>query len=100
MCRGRLNDMLGAVWEKGGKNMAETYEKEGILYFRKPFQSDLVEWNDTHLGLNTIILKNSKDFGNRIIHVVAVSTDKGYNDALFEVKKFEGGGDINRNTRR
>ncbi len=67
--------------------MAETYEKEGILYFREPFRSDLVEWSDTHLGLNTIILKNSEDFGNRIISVVAVSTDKCYNDALFDVKK-------------
>lgn len=67
--------------------MAETYEKEGILYFREPLQSDLVEWSDTHLGLNTIILKNSEDFGRRIIHVVAVPTDKNYNDALFNVKK-------------
>ena len=74
--------------------MAETYEKEGILYFKEPFQSDLVEWSDDHLGLNTIILKNSEDFGNRIIHVVAVSTDKSYNDALFDVKKTLNGVEI------
>ena len=46
-----------------------------------------MEWSDNHLGSNTIILKNSEDFGNRSINVVVVSTDKSYNDALFDVKK-------------
>ena len=58
-----------------------------FLFFKEPFRSDLVEWSDNHLGSNTIILKNSEDFGNRSINVVVVSTDKSYNDALFDVKK-------------
>jgi len=67
--------------------MAETYEKDGIIYFKEPYKSDLVEWNDTHLGLNAIILKNDEDFSHRIINVVAVSTHKDFNDMLFDVKK-------------
>ena len=67
--------------------MGETYEKDGIIYFRQPYRSDLVEWSDSHLGLNTIILKRDDDFKNKVINVVAVSTDESHNDILFDVKK-------------
>lgn len=38
--------------------MAETYEEEGIIYFEEPYKTDLWAWLDTHIGLDTLFVRN------------------------------------------
>ncbi len=67
--------------------MAETYEKEGIIYFQEPYRTDLWEWLDTHIGLDTLFVRNRQALDNDVIYVLAYAKDKTYNAKLSEINK-------------
>ena len=67
--------------------MNETYEMEGIVYFKEPYKTNLWEWLDTHIGIDTLFIKNRQDLDNNIIYVLAYAKDKTYNAKLSEINK-------------
>ena len=68
--------------------MNETYEMEGIVYFKEPYKTNLWELLDTHIGIDTLFVKNRQDLNNNIIiYVLAYAKDKTYNAKLNEINK-------------
>ncbi len=67
--------------------MPELYEKEGIIYFEKPYKTDLWEWLNTHIGIDTLFVRNRQALDNDIIYVLAYAKDKTYNNKLREINK-------------
>ena len=67
--------------------MVETYEKEGIVYFKEPYKTNLWEWLDTHIGIDTLFVKNRQALDNNIMYVLAYAKDKTYNAKLSEINK-------------
>lgn len=67
--------------------MSETYEKEGIIYFKEPFKTDFWEWIDEHVGIDTLFVKNPVELEKDIIYVLAYAKDKSYNVKLSEINK-------------
>ncbi|MDE7267323.1 MAG: hypothetical protein K2N89_07660 [Lachnospiraceae bacterium] len=53
--------------------MLETYEKDGIIYFKEPYSTNMTEWTEGHLDFDTLI--SSVDFDKDIAVVVAYSKD-------------------------
>lgn len=67
--------------------MNETYEKEGIIYFKEPYKANLWEWLDAHIGIDTLFVRNRQALDNNIIYVLAYAKDKAYNAKLSEINK-------------
>ena len=67
--------------------MVETYEKEGIVYFKEPYKTNLWEWLDTHIGIDTLFVRNRQALDNNIMYVLAYAKDKTYNAKLSEINK-------------
>lgn len=67
--------------------MAETYEKDGIIYFKEPYRVDFWDWIDEHIGIDTLFIKNLVELKNDIIYVVAYAKSKFYNAKLSEINK-------------
>ena len=67
--------------------MAETYEKDGIIYFKEPYRVDFWDWIDEHIGIDTLFVKNPVELKNDIIYVVAYAKNKIYNAKLSEMNK-------------
>ena len=38
--------------------MVETYEKEGIIYFKEPYRTNLWEWLDAHIRYRYFVCKS------------------------------------------
>ena len=71
----------------GGMIMSETYEKDGIIYFKEPYKTDLWEWLDTHIGVDTLFVQNRQALDNDVIYVLAYAKDKSYNAKLNEINQ-------------
>ena len=54
-------------------NMPETYEKDGIIYFKEPYRTNKTEWTEAHLDFDALI--SSVDFNKDIAVVVAYLKD-------------------------
>ena len=54
-------------------DMPETYEKDGVIYFKEPYRTNMTEWTEEHLDFDTLI--SSVDFDRDIVVVVAYSKD-------------------------
>lgn len=67
--------------------MNETYERDGIIYFKEPHKTDLWEWLNAHIGIDTLFVRNRKALDNDIIYVLAYAKDKSYNAKLSEINK-------------
>ncbi len=67
--------------------MSETYEKDGIIYFKEPFRADFWEWIDEHIGVDTMFIKNPVELEEDIIYVVVYAKDKGNNAKLSEINR-------------
>ena len=67
--------------------MAESYEKDGIIYFKEPYETDLWEWLDAHIGIDTLLVRNRQALDNDVIYVLAYAKDKSYNAKLNEINK-------------
>ena len=67
--------------------MFETYEKDGIIYFKEPYRTNLWEWLDSHIGVDTLFIRNRQDLDNNIINVLAYAKVKEYNAKLNEINK-------------
>ena len=72
---------------KAGVSVAETYEEEGIIYFEEPYKTDLWAWLDTHIGLDTLFVRNRQALDNDVIYVLAYAKDKRFNAKLNEINK-------------
>lgn len=72
---------------KAGMDMGETYEQEGIVYFKEPYRTDLWEWLDAHIGRDTLFVRNRQALDNDIIYVVAYAKEKSFNAKLSEINK-------------
>lgn len=67
--------------------MNETYEQEGIVYFKEPYKTDFWDWIDDHIGVDTLFVKNPVELENDVIYVIAYAKDKMYNAKLSEINK-------------
>lgn len=54
-------------------DMPETYEKDGVIYFKEPYKTNMTEWTEEHLDFDALI--SSIDFDRDIAVVVAYSKD-------------------------
>lgn len=72
---------------KAGMDMGETYEQEGIVYFKEPYRTDFWTWIDGHIGIDTLFVRNRQALDNDIIYVVAYAKDKSFNAKLSEINK-------------
>ena len=64
-----LGDNRKGRYEK----MPETYEKDGVIYFKEPYSTNMTEWTEEHLDFDALI--SSVDFDKDIVVVVAYSKD-------------------------
>ncbi len=53
--------------------MVETYEKEGTIYFKEPYRTNMTEWTQEHLDFDALV--SSVDFDEDIAVVIAYSKD-------------------------
>ena len=58
---------------KAGIVMVETYEKEGVIYFKEPYRTNMTEWTQEHLDFDALV--SSIDFDEDIAVVIAYSKD-------------------------
>lgn len=58
---------------KVGINMPETYEKDGIIYFREPYKANMTEWTVEHLDCDALV--DNIDYDNDTVLVYAYSKD-------------------------
>lgn len=64
--------------------MAETYEKDGIIYFKEPYRVNMTEWLENHLDCD--VLASEVDFNNCILSVIAYPSSCENNEKLAKVK--------------
>lgn len=53
--------------------MVETYEKDGIIYFKEPYTTNMTEWTEGHLDFDALV--SSVDFDKDTAVVIAYSKD-------------------------
>lgn len=70
--------------------MPETYEKDGIIYFKEPYKVKVSEWGFDILGCNTVIKDDS--WSDNYITVYCYASKPEYNSILRKVKneKYKG----------
>jgi len=54
-------------------NMPETYEKDGIIYSKEPYRTNMTEWTEEYLDFDALI--SSVDFDKDIAVVAAYLRD-------------------------
>lgn len=62
--------------------MPETYEKDGIIYFKEPCKVNMTKWTEEHLDFDTLV--SSVDFENDTAVVIA------YSKELSKLRKIKG----------
>lgn len=71
--------------------MPDSYEKDGIVFFEKPYRVDALEWDNSHVGLDSIILCREdydEDKGSGItIYVVCYASSADYNGAVYDLSE-------------
>lgn len=40
--------------------MVETYEKEGVIYFKEPYRTNMTEWTQEHLDFDALVKSEAK----------------------------------------
>lgn len=53
--------------------MVETYERDGIIYFKEPYTTNMTEWTEGHLDFDALV--SSVDFDKDTAVVIAYSKD-------------------------
>lgn len=67
--------------------MAESYEKNGIIYFKTPYKVSCTEWVMSHLDCDSLVTAESLELeDDDIVYVRCYARSKEYNRRLrFEV---------------
>lgn len=53
--------------------MPETYEKDGIIYFKEPYKANMTEWVGTYLDCDALV--DNIDYDSDTVLVYAYSKD-------------------------
>ena len=64
--------------------MEKSYEKNGLIYFEKPFEVDYVDWIPKHLDCDSIITKESLDPDR--ITVICYASREEFNILLKKIR--------------
>lgn len=64
--------------------MPETYEKEGIIYFKEPYKTSGSEWVLSHLDCDSLITQTSFDESQDedVAYIRCYAKNEAYNDRL------------------
>lgn len=82
--------ITGSYNRQGGYVIPESYEKDGIIYYEKPYRVDSSEWYFAHPFCNSIILNKSDivQYGCGCMdYVCCYASSPEYNDALEEIQR-------------
>ena len=64
--------------------MPETYEKDGVIYFKEPYRTNMTEWLESHIDCD--VLATDVDFNNCILSVIAYPSCSENNGKLIKLK--------------
>ena len=64
--------------------MPETYEKDGVIYFKEPYRTNMTEWLESHIDCD--VLATDLDFNNCILSVIAYPSSSENNGKLIKLK--------------
>ena len=67
---------------KEGIYMPETYEKNGVIYFREPYKINFTQWLESHLDCDSVV-KSQMQY-SPMGEVICYAKDKKYNVRLQE----------------
>lgn len=65
--------------------MPQTYEKDGIIYFKEPYEVDYADWIFEHLDCDCIITEESVH--SDMICVLCFAKDENFNSYLRHIQK-------------
>lgn len=64
----------------------ETYEKDGIIYFKEPYLTDYINWIACHLDCD-LIAKRTDNKNSEVVEIICYAKSEEYNNKLFQVQK-------------
>ncbi len=64
--------------------MNDKYEKDGIIYFKTPFEVDYSDWLAKHLDCDSIIKRGNN--GSDMISIICYASNSYYNKDLRDLR--------------